>query len=88
MVDGRQLASDIKFYTDYSKWKEDEQRAETWDEAVERVMGMHRHKYHKQIQDNPELARAIDFAERAYKNKNILGSQRALQWADGPNSGI
>ena len=84
MVNGRKLASDLKFYTDYAKWIEDEGRAENWEDSVKRVMDMHRHKYAKQISKNPELERAINFAERAYLEKNILGSQRALQWADGP----
>jgi ribonucleoside-diphosphate reductase alpha chain len=88
MTDGRKLASDIKFYTDYSKFRYDVNRLETWEDAVERVMTMHRHKYAKQIAENAELARAIDFAEKAYKNKYILGSQRALQWADSPGMGI
>lgn len=88
MVDGRKLASDIKFYTDYSKFLPSHNRAETWEESVERVMGMHRFKYAKQIEKYPELKRAIDFAEKSYKEKNILGSQRALQWADGPGVGI
>jgi ribonucleoside-diphosphate reductase alpha chain len=86
--DGKRLASDIKFYTDYSKFVPKWNRLEDWQDAVERVMDMHRHKYAKQIEENPELERAIDFAEQAYKNKQILGSQRALQWADGPNAGI
>lgn len=88
MVDGRQIASDLKFYTDYAKWIEDENRAENWEDSVKRVMDMHRRKYAKQIEEYPELSRAVDFAERAYLAKNILGSQRALQWADGPNAGI
>lgn len=88
MVDGRELASDIKFYTDYAKWVDDEHRAETWSDSVDRVMAMHRHKYAKQLENNPELERAFDFAERYYKEKAILGSQRALQWADKPGIGI
>jgi ribonucleoside-diphosphate reductase alpha chain len=63
---------------------EAEQRIETWDDAVERVMNMHRTKYSKQLKNSPELARAIDFAEKAYKDKLILGSQRALQWGGAP----
>lgn len=88
MVDGRKLASDIKFYTDYSKFLPEEQRAETWEEAVERVMRMHRYKYASQIEKSKELERAVDFVEKFYKEKRFLGSQRALQWADGPNVGI
>lgn len=88
MVDGKKLASDIKFYTDYSKFLPSHQRAETWEEAVERVMNMHRFKYADQIKKSPELKRAVDFAEKAYKEKRVLASQRSLQWADGPGVGI
>ena len=84
MATGRQLASDIKFYTDYSRFIEEEGRTENWEDSVARVMAMHRKKYAKQIKANPELARAIDFAEEAYINKEILGSQRALQWGGDP----
>lgn len=84
MVNGTELASNIKFYTDYARWIEDENRAENWSDSVKRVMDMHREKYRKQIAAHPELARAIDFAERAYLDKSILGSQRALQWGGAP----
>lgn len=84
MVDGSKLASNIKFYSDYSRWIEEESRAENWEDSVARVMAMHRKKYAKQIAANPELERAINFAEEAYINKEVLGSQRALQWGGDP----
>jgi ribonucleoside-diphosphate reductase alpha chain len=84
MVNGTKLASDIKFYTDYARFLEEEGRAETWKESVTRVMNMHREKYAKQIEQFPELARAVDFAEKAYIEKEVLGSQRALQWGGAP----
>jgi ribonucleoside-diphosphate reductase alpha chain len=84
MSKGRKLASDIKFYTDYAAFIEEESRVENWSDSVSRVMDMHRIKYSNQIEKNPELARAIDFAEEAYLNKEILGSQRALQWGGFP----
>ena len=84
MINGSKLASDIKYYSDYSSWMEDLDRTENWEDSVDRVMDMHRRKYAKQIEANPELARAIDFAEEAYLCKDILGSQRALQWGGDP----
>lgn len=81
---GRELASNIKFYTDYARYMEDEGRVENWEDSVGRVMDMHRHKYAMQLSNNPELVRAFDFAEEAYLNKEILGSQRALQWGGSP----
>jgi len=84
-MNGKQLASDIKFYLDYSKWKDAEERYETWEESVDRVMDMHR--------NNPKFAEAFkdkwfqerfDSATESYKSKLILGSQRALQFGGAP----
>jgi ribonucleoside-triphosphate reductase len=76
--DTRSLISDAKFYESYSRWLDNEQRYETWEEAVERVMNMHRMFYADKMSD--ELAALIDEAEEAYKNKKVLGAQRALQF--------
>jgi len=83
-MEGSELASNIKYYTDYAKWREDLGRVENWEDSVYRVMDMHRKKYATQIASNPELARAVDFAEDCYLDKEILGSQRALQWGGSP----
>jgi ribonucleoside-triphosphate reductase len=84
VVKGSKLAAAIKYYTDYARFNEAEQKTENWADSVGRVMAMHRQKYAAQIAKFPELARAIDFAEQAYINKEILGSQRALQWGGAP----
>jgi len=85
MSKGAKLASDIKFYTDYSKYREDLGKSETWEDSVDRVMNMHR--------DNPILEKAFknerflelfQYAEDAYKEKLFLGSQRALQFGGNP----
>jgi ribonucleoside-diphosphate reductase alpha chain len=70
--------SDAKFYESYSRFNESKNRYETWDEAVERVMNMHRDKYKSVM--TTELSKMIDFAERAYKDQLVLGAQRALQF--------
>jgi len=75
---GKQMMSESKFFMGYSRWLDDKERYETWDESVERVMDMHRNKY-KDVM-SPELEGLIQFAEDAYKDKNILGAQRALQF--------
>lgn len=74
----RNLAGDAKFYEGYSRWNEVTQRQESWDDAVERVMTMHREFYKDKMTD--ELASLIDEAEKAYKQKKVLGAQRALQF--------
>ena len=75
---GNQMLSESKFYSDYSRWLEAEQRYETWEESVGRVMDMHREKYADVM--TPELQAAIDFAESMYVRKRVLGAQRALQY--------
>ena len=69
---------EAKFYEGYSRWNEEEDRYETWDEAVQRVMDMHR-GYYKDIM-NDELQLLIDEAEKSYIEKRVTGAQRALQF--------
>ena len=75
---GKEMLSQSKFYTGYSRWVDQEGRYETWEESVSRVMNMHSQKYADKM--TPELEDAISFAENAYKNKKVLGAQRALQF--------
>lgn len=73
----KQLMADAKFYMGYARWKNGG-GYETWDEAVERVMNMHKNRYADEL--TPELCEYISIAEEAYKTKKILGAQRALQF--------
>jgi len=75
---GKQMLSESKFYMGYSRWVDIENRYETWEESVKRVMDMHRTKYADKL--TPELEELISFAEVAYKEKRVLGAQRALQF--------
>ena len=70
--------ADAKFYESYARYLEPEQRYETWEEAVSRVMDMHRTRYSSVM--SPQLSSLIDYAQEAYSNKLILGAQRALQF--------
>lgn len=72
------MMSNSKFYMDYSRWDDSLGRYETWDEAVARVMNMHRDKYAHLM--TPKLSALINFAADAYREKLVLGSQRALQF--------
>ena len=78
MTNKQQLLSDFKFYSSYSKFKKEEERMETWEESIDRVMQMHYKKYKNSI--TTELQEYLDFATKLYKEKRILGSQRALQF--------
>ena len=77
----KNMLSDSKFFMGYSRWDDGFGRYETWDEAVERVMNMHRERYAQVM--TPELEELIQFAEVAYKEKIVLGAQRSLQFG-GP----
>lgn len=75
---GKEMMAQSKFYMGYSRWDDVKGRYETWEESVERVMNMHRQKYKDVMSD--ELEEYISFAEQAYKDKAVLGAQRALQF--------
>lgn len=75
---GKEMMSQSKFYMGYSRWDDEKARYETWEESVERVMDMHRKKYASVM--TQELEGLIQFAETAYKEKRVLGAQRALQF--------
>ena len=77
-VDTRHVMSQAKFYEGYSRWDDEKERYESWDESVARVMDMHRGFYSEKM--SPELSLLIDEAEAAYKLKYTLGAQRALQF--------
>lgn len=74
----RVMLSDAKFYGSYSRFNDELDRYETWNESVERVMQMHRKKYAGKM--TPVLSALMDEAEQAYKEKLVLGAQRALQF--------
>jgi ribonucleoside-triphosphate reductase len=76
--DTRDMMSDAKFFEGYSRWNDLKNRYETWNEAVERVMNMHRSFYKNKM--TTELSALIDEAEELYKKKYFLGAQRALQF--------
>lgn len=77
-VSASKLMSDAKFYGDYSRYREDEGRYESWAESVSRVMRMHEKKYADKM--TPELAAYIVEIEQAYASKLFAGAQRALQF--------
>ena len=76
-VDTRDFLSKTKFYEGYSRYKENENRYETWEEAVDRVIEMHEDNY--EDKDNA-LRPFLEEAREAYKEQRVLGAQRALQF--------
>ena len=77
-IDLRQVLSDTKFFEGYSRFNNETKRYETWEEATTRVMQMHKEFYKDKL--SPQLNDLLNEAEEAYKNRLVLGSQRALQF--------
>jgi ribonucleoside-triphosphate reductase (thioredoxin) len=77
-VNTRDVMSQAKFFEGYARWDDSINRYETWDEAVSRVMNMHRSYYADRM--TSELQELIDQAEESYKKQYVLGAQRALQF--------
>lgn len=78
MTKETQLMADAKFYESYARYLPDEERYETWPEAVDRVMSMHRTFYADRM--SPQLSELMDYSQQAYSSQLILGAQRALQF--------
>jgi ribonucleoside-diphosphate reductase alpha chain len=76
--DAREMMSQTKFFEGYARWDDSKGRYETWNEAVTRVMNMHRDYYKDKM--TPKLSQLIDEAESLYKLQYALGAQRALQF--------
>jgi ribonucleoside-diphosphate reductase alpha chain len=76
-VDTRKFLSETKFYEGYSRYIEEDGRYETWDEAVDRVIEMHKGYYKNK---GNEITEYYEEARQAYKEQRVLGAQRALQF--------
>jgi len=61
----------------YARYNEEKQRRETWAEQITRVMDMHRVRYKEYL---PNIQEELSFGEVAMLKKQVLGSQRALQF--------
>jgi ribonucleoside-triphosphate reductase len=94
MNESQKLLSDIVVYTKYARYREDLKRRETWDEIIDRYIGMMLKKYcgddifnqwkkkKVDVSDN-ELAKLIIQNSKYLYDKSVLPSMRALQFA-GP----
>lgn len=78
-MNGNQAMSDFVFASTYARYDEDLMRRETFEEAVDRMIGMHKLKYLDKGVDD-----LIDEAFSAVKGKKVLASQRALQFGGRP----
>ncbi len=67
------------FVSKYARWIEDQNRRETWKEAVDRVRDMMHTAY-----PDKNIKSDIDWAYDMMYKKKVLGSQRALQFGGEP----
>ena len=74
MVDGKKLMADAKFYEAYSRWMDDKERYETWDESVERVMQMHRRKFADKMSPDAIKALTTDVKQGHVPPRHIAGA--------------
>ena len=78
---GNQAMSDFVFASTYARYDDELSRRETFDEAVDRMRGMHIEKYEHL---GEEVEGLIDASFDAVKRKEVLASQRALQFGGAP----
>ena len=69
------------FTSKYSRYIPEKMRRETFDEAVERVINMHRRHFSAKGIDVEDL---LEICEKGMKNRLMLGSQRAMQFGGDP----
>lgn len=77
MQAGKKFLSDLKLHSDYLKWREEDNRFETWEEACESILDGHKQKY-KELES--DLNEYYEKALELMKNKTVLASQRNLQF--------
>lgn len=77
MQKGRAFLSELKLHSDYLKWKKDEERYETWEDAVEDILSGHKQKYKDKLE---ELSPYLEEAQEAMNDRLVLASQRNLQY--------
>ena len=76
-----QALQDYVFTSKYSRFIPEKQRRETFDEAVERVVDMHRRHFASRNIDVEDL---LIICSTAMKKRLVLGSQRAMQFGGDP----
>ncbi|MDA3923463.1 MAG: recombinase [Kiritimatiellae bacterium] len=69
------------FTSKYSRYIPEKMRRETFEEAVERVIEMHRTHFNAK---NINVDDLLDRCEKAIKKRMVLGSQRAMQFGGEP----
>ena len=72
---GKKVLSDLKLFNDYLKWREEDNRYETWNEAVDSIIEQHRVKF-----TGIDIEDELSFVKEQMYKKRVLASQRNLQF--------
>ena len=72
---------DYVFTSKYSRYIPDKMRRETFEEAIDRVIDMHRRHF---AAKGMEIEDLLQICETGMKNRLVLGSQRAMQFGGDP----
>lgn len=78
---GKELVSNLKFNESYAKYRKEDNRLETWEEACKNVMSMHYNKF-SILPNWGKIESYFNSAQQAYINQEILASQRNLQFRE------
>lgn len=78
--DSRPVVGEYVFLSKYSQTHDG--KKETWQDAVNRVMGMHLKRYSGRLkpEDEAEFSKMFAHAYSLYSEQRVLGAQRALQY--------
>ncbi len=77
----KRALQDYVFTSKYSRYLPEKQRRETFAEAVDRVIDMHRQHF---AAKGIEIDDLLEIARNAMHNRQVLGSQRAMQFGGEP----
>ena len=75
MSKGKKFLSDLKLHSDYFKWRDEDNRYETWKDAGEDILNGHRKKY-----AHLDLEEYLAPVQESLNDMFILASQRNLQY--------
>lgn len=79
MNKGLKFLSDLKLYSDYFKWRKEDNRYENWDEAVASILNGHfLHFDSEEVRE--QIRPYLQSAGESMSEKLILASQRNLQY--------
>jgi len=72
---GKKFLSDLKLHSDYLRWRDNVNRYETWEEAIDEILDQHTTKY-----GGIDISEELSFVRPFMYDRKVLASQRNLQF--------